>query len=89
MSMKELKMGLFEEFKRISNRELTGDELVNELDRVKMVNECAKTYITAAMAEIKISELTGEPLELENQNGTDVNRPVISGGKRRSLLGRK
>ena len=86
MEMGALKKLLFEELKRISNRELVGDALEKELDRGKMINEFAKTYITASMAEIKMAELIGVSTIGMNQNGTDVKLPAISGGKRWNLL---
>jgi len=81
VEMGALKKHLFEELKQISDRKLTGDNLAVELERAKMINEYAKTYITASMAEIKMAELSVRPVGVIN-----AERQLISDGKRNSLL---
>ena len=84
--METVKNILLKEIGLISNRELIGDDLLKELTRAKMINEYVKSYITASVAEIQLPNV--KPYRLPDKNDNDENRPVISSGKRRSLLSR-
>ena len=84
--MELLKSNLFKEIELISNRHLVGEDLIREIDRSKMVNDLAKTIITASIAEARIFESNGFPPKHTDQNRSNSEKLIFHGGKRDRLL---